>query len=100
MGPVWNTVSVFRALSLFAALVAAAAATNGTVSGIVRDARTGLPLGGVTIHAGKQRTDTDVLGRFNLSDIEPGRQWLSAYAEDRAAAGGRYVTVTARRVAR
>ena len=43
-----------------------AAQAERLITGTIRDAKTGVPLPGVTVSAGDRRTVTDVEGRFTL----------------------------------
>jgi uncharacterized surface anchored protein len=60
----------------------AAAHTGGNVSGVVRDAKTGEPLAGVTlqISSGSQSetTTTDAQGHFIVFTLQPGEYTVSA----------------------
>lgn len=89
--------------SLLVAVLAAAAALAqtsspgpppGSISGVVRNAVTRAPLEGVRVYVhGSPVVKTNSQGRFAISGVEAGRQWLSAYDESRAASGNLYVLV-------
>lgn len=84
--------------SLFLAIVSAAAVLAqtppGSVSGVVKNAVTRAPLVGVRVRVGRSGSvTTNALGQFAVSEVEPGRQWVSALDERRAASGGVYVLV-------
>src|SRR5208283_5336422 len=98
---------MFRSL-LVAALTAAAARAQtlpaeppqGSLAGVVRNAVTCAPLEGVRVQAGgSDSVTTNSLGQFAISEVEPGRQWVAASDERRAASGGVYVLVNSKREA-
>jgi hypothetical protein len=98
---------MFRSL-LVAALAAAAALAQappadpppGSIAGVVRNAVTRAPLEGVRVQAGgADSVTTNSLGQFAISEVEPGRQWVSASDDRRAASGGVYVLVSSKREA-
>jgi len=66
---------------------------RGSISGVVVDAVTHVPLEGVTVNAGDANTGTGAQGEFTLQNVEAGRQGLSVHDERRAASAYTYVLV-------
>lgn len=59
--------------------------SNGSISGTVRDAETGLPMQGRTVSislGSAQNVETDLHGRYKLPDLPPGRYSLQVEGED------------------
>ncbi|MDH3404456.1 MAG: carboxypeptidase regulatory-like domain-containing protein [Acidobacteriota bacterium] len=54
----------------------------GTVGGVVRDARTGAPIGGARVAVGGVEVETDAEGRFRIRDVDAGSFAVSARHAD------------------
>lgn len=65
----------------------------GSLSGVVREAGTRVPLEAVRVWAGASDATTGPQGQFAFPKLEPGRHWVSVYDKDRAASGGVYVLI-------
>jgi len=83
----------------FASLVALAALAQTppsdpatcSLSGVVKEAATHVPLEGVRVWAGQSDATTGPQGQFIFQKLEPGRHWVSVQDRSRAASGGVYV---------
>jgi hypothetical protein len=62
-----------------------------SLSGVVKEATTHVPLEGVRVWAGQSDDTTGPQGQFAFQKLEPGRHWVSVYDKSRAASGGVYV---------
>ena len=67
-----------RLSALLLGLAAPAAAQQLTISGIVADSATQIPLAGIHVHYGRAFTITDAQGRFVIARLSPGRDSLIA----------------------
>ena len=70
----------------------------GSLSGVVKEATTRVPLEGVRVYvAGASTNESPVTtgpqGQFAFEKLEPGRHWVSVYDSRAAASGGAYVLV-------
>lgn len=87
---------------LLAALVLAVAAqtppsapATGSISGVVKDAASHMPMEGVRVYVGGASASTGPLGEFTLSALEPGQHWVSVYDHLLAGSGGVHVLLNA-----
>jgi hypothetical protein len=68
---------------------------TGSLSGVVKEATTRVPLEGVRVFvegaSGESSATTGPQGEFAFHKLEPGRHWVSVYDKSAAAAGGAYV---------
>jgi hypothetical protein len=62
-----------------------------SLSGVVKEATTHVPLEGVRVWVGQPGDTTGPQGQFAFQKLEPGRHWVSVYDKSRAASGGVYV---------
>jgi len=62
-----------------------------SLSGVVKEATTHVPLEGVRVSVGETNATTGPQGQFAFQKLEPGRHWVSVYDKSRAASGGIYV---------
>ena len=62
-----------------------------SLSGVVKEATTHVPLAGVRVWVGQPSDTTGPQGQFAFQQLEPGRHWVSVYDKSRAASGGVYV---------
>src|ERR1022692_4209785 len=62
-----------------------------SLSGVVKEATTHVPLAGVRVWVGQPSDTTGPQGQFAFQQLEPGRHWVSVYDKTRAASGGVYV---------
>ena len=84
---------------LLASLLAAAALAQTpaagppsvSLTGVVKEATTRVPLEGVRVWAGQSDATTGPQGQFTFQKLEPGRHWVSVEDLDRAASGGVFV---------
>ena len=66
-----------------------------SLSGVVKEATTHVPLAGVRVWVGQPSDTTGPQGQFAFQKLEPGRHWVSVYDKSRAASGGVYVLLNA-----
>src|ERR1039458_10310133 len=62
-----------------------------SLTGVVKEATTHVPLAGVRVWVGQPSDTTGPQGQFAFQKLEPGRHWVSVYDKTRAASGGVYV---------
>src|ERR1039457_3208990 len=62
-----------------------------SLTGVVKEATTHVPLAGVRVWVGQPSDTTGPQGQFAFQKLEPGRHWVSVYDKSRAASGGVYV---------
>jgi hypothetical protein len=87
-------VSILLAVVLAGVAAAQAPASEPatcSLSGVVKEAATHVPLEGVRVWAGQADATTGPQGQFAFPKLEPGRHWVSVYDRSRAASGGAYV---------
>src|ERR1017187_5653995 len=66
-----------------------------SLTGVVKEATTHVPLAGVRVWVGQPSDTTGPQGQFAFQKLESGRHWVSVYDKSRAASGGVYVLLNA-----
>ncbi len=82
-------------LAVGAAQTPPSAPAAGSISGVVKEAASHMPMEGVRVYAGGASASTGPLGEFTLSALEPGQNWVSVYDHLHAGSGGVHVLLNA-----
>lgn len=88
---------IFASLLAFAAIAQTPPSepATGSISGVVKDATTHLPLAGVRVYAGEASATTGPMGEFSVRGLQPGQHSISVYDQRRAGSGHAYVLLNA-----